>query len=75
MDTWTGEGESPWRASRGLRAPTPRDHGDSGRGKRARQALRPLLLGWALNPGRGRREGERECVCLSLESFTAEQPA
>lgn len=68
-----GGGGSPWRASRGPRAPGPRDHGESGRGERARQAPCPLLPGWALNPGRGRRAGERECV--SLSSFTAEQPA
>lgn len=35
------------------------------RGKRERQARRPLLPGWALNPGRGRRGGARECVSLS----------
>lgn len=62
-------GGSPKRASRGPRAPGPRDHGESGRGgegrERARPARRPLLPGWALNPGRGRRAGGRECVCLS----------
>ena len=66
-----GRGKSPWRASRGLRAPGPRDHGESGRGgrkrERARQAGRPpatVLVGAGC---RTEEEGsEHQCVCVSF---------
>lgn len=76
---WTrGPGRGEWRGrggclrsarvvGRALRAHvTTGNLGGEGRGReRARPARRPLLPGWALNPGRGRRAGGRECVCLS----------
>lgn len=73
-----GEGGSPWRASRGPRAPRPRDHGESGRGgqqsERARLGARCRRRGGRSIPdgGGGRASAS---VCVSLKSFTAEQPA
>lgn len=72
MDTWTGEGELAEGGGlcgarvlgRALRGHVTTGNLGGG-GRRARQARRPLLSGWALNPGRGRRAGERECVSLS----------
>lgn len=65
-----GRGESPWRASRGPRAPGPRDHGESGRGEgegseRAKLGARPLRSWWALDAGPRKRVASIS-VCVSF---------
>lgn len=69
-----GRGESPWRASRGPRAPGPRDHGESGRGgegegsERAKLGARPLRSWWALDAGPRKRVANIS-VCVSLSGI------